>query len=119
MAGEITAVAVLPFENLTGDQEQEYFVDGMTDELITELGKISALRVISRTSAMSLKGRYNSAPSCRNWAIRSSKARATSNSRRQFPTAAKRCELSLWRRKNSNARTIFAWRSKLSVHARA
>src|SRR6185369_13102387 len=45
----------LPLENLTGDPEQQYFVDGMTEVLITELGKISALRVISRTSAMAFK----------------------------------------------------------------
>src|SRR5215475_8758794 len=56
MAGEITSIAVLPLENLTGDPEQEYFVDGMTEALITELGKISSLRVISRTSAMAFKG---------------------------------------------------------------
>jgi TolB-like protein/DNA-binding winged helix-turn-helix (wHTH) protein len=55
MAGEITSIAVLPLENLTGDPEQQYFVDGMTDALTTELGKISALRVISRTSAMAFK----------------------------------------------------------------
>jgi TolB-like protein/Tfp pilus assembly protein PilF len=46
---------VLPFENLSGDPEQEYFVDGMTDALSAELGKIKALRVISRTSAMHYK----------------------------------------------------------------
>jgi TolB-like protein/Tfp pilus assembly protein PilF len=55
MAGEITSIAVLPLENLTGDPEQEYFVDGMTDALTTELGKISALRVTSRTSVMAFK----------------------------------------------------------------
>ena len=54
-AGEITSIVVLPLENLTGDPEQQYFVDGMTEVLITELGKISALRVISRTSAMAFK----------------------------------------------------------------
>jgi TolB-like protein/tetratricopeptide (TPR) repeat protein len=51
----IHSVAVLPLENLSGDKEQEYFADGMTDELITELGKIGALRVISRTSVMQYK----------------------------------------------------------------
>jgi TolB-like protein/Tfp pilus assembly protein PilF/tRNA A-37 threonylcarbamoyl transferase component Bud32 len=51
----ITAIVVLPFENLSGDPEQEYFVDGMTDALGAELGKIKALRVISRTSAMQYK----------------------------------------------------------------
>jgi TolB-like protein/DNA-binding winged helix-turn-helix (wHTH) protein/Tfp pilus assembly protein PilF len=54
--GEITSIAVLPLENLSGDPEQEYFSDGMTEALITELGKVSALRVISRQSVMQYKG---------------------------------------------------------------
>jgi TolB-like protein/DNA-binding winged helix-turn-helix (wHTH) protein/Tfp pilus assembly protein PilF len=54
-AGEISSIAVLPLQNLTGDPEQAYFVDGMTEALISELGKIRGLRVISRTSAMSFK----------------------------------------------------------------
>jgi TolB-like protein/DNA-binding winged helix-turn-helix (wHTH) protein len=54
--GSIQSLAVLPLENLSGDKEQEYFVDGMTDELITALAKIRSLRVISRTSAMRYKG---------------------------------------------------------------
>jgi TolB-like protein len=49
-------VAVLPLENLSGDASQNYFADGMTDELITDLAQISALRVISRTSVMVYKG---------------------------------------------------------------
>jgi serine/threonine protein kinase/Tfp pilus assembly protein PilF len=48
----IDSIAVLPFENLSGDPEQEYFVEGMHEELITELSKISALKVISRPSVM-------------------------------------------------------------------
>lgn len=52
----IRSLAVLPLENLSGDKDQEYFADGMTDEVITELGKIGALRVISRTSATQFKG---------------------------------------------------------------
>lgn len=48
----IASLAVLPLENLTGDPQQEYFADGMTEELITTLGKIRGLRVISRTSVM-------------------------------------------------------------------
>jgi TolB-like protein/DNA-binding winged helix-turn-helix (wHTH) protein/Tfp pilus assembly protein PilF len=52
----IRSLAVLPLENLSGDPSQEYFSDGMTDELTTELGQIGELRVISRTSAMAYKG---------------------------------------------------------------
>jgi len=52
----IRSLAVLPLENLSGDASQDYFSDGMTDELITELGQISELRVISRTSVMTYKG---------------------------------------------------------------
>jgi TolB-like protein/DNA-binding winged helix-turn-helix (wHTH) protein/Flp pilus assembly protein TadD len=51
----VRSLAVLPLENISGDASQEYFADGMTDELITDLGKISALRVISRTSTMAYK----------------------------------------------------------------
>jgi TolB-like protein len=49
------SIAVLPLENLSGDPEQEYFADGMTEELIAELAKIAALRVISRQSVMQFK----------------------------------------------------------------
>ena len=55
-AGTIRSIAVLPLQNQSRDQEQEYFADGITDELITQLGKIGSLRVISRTSVMRLKG---------------------------------------------------------------
>lgn len=51
----IHSLAVLPLESLSADASQDYFADGMTDELITDLGQISALRVISRTSVMSYK----------------------------------------------------------------
>jgi len=51
----IHSLAVLPLENLSNDASQDYFADGMTDELITHLGQISAIRVISRTSAMTYK----------------------------------------------------------------
>jgi len=54
-AGPITSIAVLPLENLMGDPDQDYFVDGMHEALITELSRISALKVISRTSAMYYK----------------------------------------------------------------
>jgi TolB-like protein/DNA-binding winged helix-turn-helix (wHTH) protein/Tfp pilus assembly protein PilF len=52
----IRSLAVLPLENLSGDASQNYFADGMTDELITDLAQISALRIISRTSVMVYKG---------------------------------------------------------------
>src|SRR5216684_449069 len=52
----IHSIAVLPLDNYSGDPNQEYFADGMTDELITDLAKISALRVISRSSVMQYKG---------------------------------------------------------------
>jgi TolB-like protein/DNA-binding winged helix-turn-helix (wHTH) protein len=51
----IQSIAVLPFEDLTGDPAQELFADGMTDALITSLAKLRTLRVISRTSAMRYK----------------------------------------------------------------
>ena len=54
-ADRIRSIAVLPLENLSGDPAQEYFVDGMSDELTTHLAKISSLRVISRTSTMRYK----------------------------------------------------------------
>jgi TolB-like protein/DNA-binding winged helix-turn-helix (wHTH) protein/Tfp pilus assembly protein PilF len=51
----IRSLAVLPLDNLSGDASQDYFADGMTDELITDLAQIRALRVISRTSVMAYK----------------------------------------------------------------
>jgi TolB-like protein/DNA-binding winged helix-turn-helix (wHTH) protein/Flp pilus assembly protein TadD len=58
----IRSIVVLPLQNLSGDPAQEYFADGMTDALITDLSKVSALRVISRTSAMHYKGTKESLP---------------------------------------------------------
>ncbi|HLM83446.1 MAG TPA: tetratricopeptide repeat protein [Terriglobales bacterium] len=58
----IRSLAVLPLDNLSGDASQNYFADGMTDELITDLAQISALRVISRTSVMAYKGARKSLP---------------------------------------------------------
>ncbi len=51
------SLAVLPFDNLTGDAEQDHFVDGFTDDLITDLSKISTIFVVSRNSTFTYKGR--------------------------------------------------------------
>ena len=59
---QIQALAVLPLVNLSGDPEQEYFADGMTEELINDLARIGALRVISRTSVMQYKDAHKSLP---------------------------------------------------------
>ena len=61
-ASPVHSLAVLPLQNLSGDPGQEYFADAMTEELITELSRISALDVISRTSVMSYKGSKKSLP---------------------------------------------------------
>jgi len=53
------SIAVLPFINLSGDQEQEYFSDGLTEELLNSLAEIDELQVAARTSAFSFKGRDN------------------------------------------------------------
>jgi TolB-like protein/DNA-binding winged helix-turn-helix (wHTH) protein len=52
----IQSLAVLPLDNLSGDSSQDYFADGMTDELITMLAKDSTLRIVSRTSVMQYRG---------------------------------------------------------------
>jgi eukaryotic-like serine/threonine-protein kinase len=59
---EIKSLAVLPLQNLSGDANQEYFADGMTDALITDLAQSRSLRVISRTSAMRYKGTQKKLP---------------------------------------------------------
>jgi TolB-like protein len=59
---EIRSIAILPLKNLSGDPGQDYFADGMTEELINDLGQVSTLRVISLTSAMSYKGTKKTLP---------------------------------------------------------
>ena len=54
---QIASIAVLPLENLSGDPQQDYFADGITEAIITELGRVKALRVMSRSSVMQYKGR--------------------------------------------------------------
>ena len=60
--GKITSIAVLPLDNLMNDSEQEYFVDGMHEELITDLSKMGALKIISRTSVKRYKKTDKSIP---------------------------------------------------------
>ena len=60
--GPIRSIAVLPLANYSGDSKQDYFADGMTENLIAELGRISSLRVISRTSSMTYKGTQKTIP---------------------------------------------------------
>ena len=59
---QIHSLAVLPLKSLSSDQNQDYFAEGMTDSIITELGKIGALRVISHQSVMQYKGTTKSVP---------------------------------------------------------
>jgi TolB-like protein/DNA-binding winged helix-turn-helix (wHTH) protein/Flp pilus assembly protein TadD len=59
---EIKSLAVIPLQNLSGDRSQEYFADGMTEALISNLAQIRALRVISRTSVMQFKGSQKPLP---------------------------------------------------------
>lgn len=59
---EIRSIAILPLKNLSDDPGQEYFADGMTEELINDLGQVSTLRVISLTSSMSYKGTRKKLP---------------------------------------------------------
>lgn len=61
-APRISSIAVLPLENLSNDPEQQYFVEGMTDEITTDLAKLPGIRVISRTSAMQYKNTHKTMP---------------------------------------------------------
>jgi len=64
-APRLRSIAVLPLENLSGDPHRNFSADGMTDELITDLAKVSALRVISRTSVMRYKGTKKVCRNCK------------------------------------------------------
>ena len=54
--GARTHICVMPFANMSGDPEQDYFSDGITEDIITDLGKVSALSIVSRNMAFSFKG---------------------------------------------------------------
>jgi TolB-like protein/DNA-binding winged helix-turn-helix (wHTH) protein/Tfp pilus assembly protein PilF len=61
-APRLNSIAVLPLDNLSGDPSEEFFADGMTDQLITDLAKVGSLRVISRTSVLQYKGTKKALP---------------------------------------------------------
>jgi TolB-like protein/DNA-binding winged helix-turn-helix (wHTH) protein/Tfp pilus assembly protein PilF len=61
-APRLRSIAVLPLQNLSGDPSEEFFVDGVTEQLITDLAKVGSLRVISRTSVMRYKGTRKGLP---------------------------------------------------------
>ena len=61
-APRLNSIAVLPLDNLSGDPSEEFFADGMTDQLITDLAKVGSLRVISRTSVLRYKGTKKGLP---------------------------------------------------------
>jgi adenylate cyclase len=68
---EKPSIAVLPFDNMSGDEEQEYFADGITEDLITDLSKISGLLVIARNSVFTYKGTAVNIPDvCRELGVR-------------------------------------------------
>ena len=56
-AGRRLSICVLPFANMSGDPEQEYFSDGISEDITTDLSKVSALEVIARNTAFQFKGR--------------------------------------------------------------
>ena len=65
------SIAVLPFANLSGDQEQEYFADGITEDIITEISRIAGILVISRNSTFTYKGKATKAQDvCRDLGVR-------------------------------------------------
>jgi adenylate cyclase len=70
-ASDNPSIAILPFTNMSGDPEQEYFADGITEDIITELSKISGLMVISRNSTFTYKGKAAKAQDiCRDLGVR-------------------------------------------------
>jgi TolB-like protein len=88
-AAGIRSLVVLPLENLSGDPQQQYFADGMTEELTTELSQVGSLRVVSRTSAMRYKATRKSVPEI---------ARQTGRNRisSRLPTNHSDCLVGFW-----------------------
>ena len=69
------SICVLPFQNMSGDPEQEYFSDGISEDIITDLSQVSALVVIARNTAFTFKGKLGQRPRCRAGARRHPRAR--------------------------------------------
>ena len=87
------SIAVLPFVNMSGDPEQEYFADGITEDLITALSRIRWFFVIARNSCFAYKGKARRRPSrgARAWrALRARRRRAKSGRSRPYHGAAHR-----------------------------
>jgi TolB-like protein/DNA-binding winged helix-turn-helix (wHTH) protein/Flp pilus assembly protein TadD len=116
----IRSLAVLPLDNLSGDAAQDYFVDGMTDALIVRLAKISALRVISRTSAMTYKNtRKSLSEIARELSVDAVVEGSVSRSEEQVRVAAElidaRTERQIWAESyEENIRNTLVLQSKLS-----
>jgi len=112
----IRSLAVLPLESLSNDASQEYFADGMTDELISDLAKISALRVISRTSVMATSTRASPSAnrSRTQTSTQSSKARPPLRRPRPYHRAVDRSSaISTCGLKATRANCATRWRSRI------
>ena len=117
----ITSLAVLPLVNLSNDPEQEYFVDGMTDVLITDLASIRALRVISRQSVMAYKGSRKPLPQIAreldvDGVVEGSVARSAGRVRVTAQLVHAPTDRHLWARQyERDARDLLALQSELSA----
>jgi TolB-like protein len=117
---EDPSIVVLPFENLSSDPENAFFADGLTEEIIADLSKVRSLRVISRSSAMSLKGMNKAIQEvCRDlqvrYALEGSVRRAGDNLRITAQLIDGRSDTNLWGDKYSGTSAdIFELQEKLS-----
>jgi eukaryotic-like serine/threonine-protein kinase len=114
------SIVVLPFENLSPDPDNAFFADGLTEELITDLSKVRALRVISRTSAMLFKGARKSLPDIARelkvrYVLEGTVRRAGNNMRITAQLIDASTDTHLWAEKYSgNLDDVFAFQERLS-----
>jgi serine/threonine protein kinase/tetratricopeptide (TPR) repeat protein len=119
-ASSVPTVAVLPFVNLTADADNEHFADGLMDELITDLSMIRAIRVISRQSAMRLKGSDKDASAIgrelgARYVLTGSVRRAGANLRITAQLVDARADAQLWAEKfNGTLEDVFDIQERLS-----